>query len=677
MNNPFIEPQSTYLDYPDFSLIKFEHFRPAFEEGIKQQLIEIEEISNNPKEPSFENTLVQLEKSGKVLNRVMAVFYALASADTNEEIMTLEEEFAPILSAHNDKIYLNKKLFTRIKYIYDSSNLENEDLKLLHFYYDKFVQLGALLNDQEKEELTEINKEETQLIASFGNKLTKATNTPFFFKDKEILVGLSDEDLISAKNLAEKEGHLNEYAFSLENTTQQSLLSKLRNRDTRKYIFELSINRCLKNDQFDTQSIAKRLAFLRAKKAKILGFQNFAEWKLQDQLAATPENVDKFLKDLVDLAIPFAEKTKKELTDFARKTEDNNFQLEAWDWPFFAEEFRKSEYNINETSLKEYFELNSVLIKGVFYAANKLYGIMFRPKTDIPVYHKDVQVWDVINEEGTPFALFYFDPFSRPSKSGGAWMSNFVEQSFILNKQPIIYNVCNFKKGEEGMPSLLSWDEVTTLFHEFGHALHGLFAQQKYPSLSGTNVPRDFVEMPSQFNEHCALDPSVFENYAIHYKTKEKMPKEMIEKMKNSQKCNQAYSLLENISACILDQAWHKLTEDNALIDDIQRFEKDVLEQFGLLKTAIPPRYSTSYFRHIWCHGYSSGYYAYLWSEALDNNVLHYFLTKGGFSRKNGERLKKMILSKGNSEELMPLFYKFCETKNVDIKPLLEARGLI
>lgn len=677
-NNPFVNPSETYMSAPDFNKIKFEHYAPAFEEGMRLHNEELETIANNTETPTFENTIVALEKSGQVLSRVSSVFFALSSADTNDDLIALEEKIAPKLSAHSDAMYLNDKLFARVKAVFegDQSTLDNEDRRLIKYYYDGFVKSGALLNAEQKKELMKLNSEEAELLTSFGNKLTKATNELIFIKDKEQLKGLSEEDLNAAADKANEAKHAGEYAFSLDNTTQQGILAQLENRETRKFFYLESVNRCAKGNEFDTQEIVKRIAKIRAEKAQLLGFPSFAAWKLQDQLAAKPENVINFLTNLAQLAAPRAATDAAELENFARKTEGNDFVLEPWDWSFYAEKLRLEKYGIDETTLSRYFTLDNVLNNGVFFAANKLYGLSFKPRTDISVYHEDVRAWDVLDKEGNIFALFYFDPYARPSKSGGAWMSNFVEQSHLLGNKPVIYNVCNYKKPAAGETCLLSWDDATTLFHEFGHALHGLFANQKYPSLSGTNVPRDFVEMPSQFNEHCAADPEIFANFAKHYKTGEAMPKELVEQMKAAQMFNQSYPLIENIAACLLDQAWHNLSVENANIEDVQAFQEEQLSKAGVFNRCIPPRYGTTYFRHIWSNGYSAGYYAYLWTEALDNDIFAWMMSNGGLNAANGERLRTMILSKGNSEDLMKLFTEFTGHEEVDLKPLLRARGL-
>lgn len=678
-SNPFVNPKETYMSSPDFNSIKIEHYLPAFDEGIRQHEAEIDSIANNPEPATFENTLVALEKSGQVLNRVSTVFFALTSADTNDELIAIEEQITPKLSAHSDALYLNDKLFDRIKTIHDGdlSALDAEDQRLVKHYYDNFVQAGALLSPEEKEQLKALNQKEATLLTDFGNKLTKATNALVYIKDKEQLAGLSEEQLKAASELAEENKHNGEYAFSLTNTTQQDIMVNLDVRETRKLFFDASISRCIKGDEFDTQKIVLEIAKVRADKAKLLGHPNYASWKLQDRLAAKPENAIAMLTNLGTLAAPKAEDDRAEIEAFARKTAGADFTLEAWDWSYYAEKLRSEKYGIDEATLSQYFALDSVLYNGVFYAANKMYGLTFKPRTDIPVYHSDVRVWDVIDKDGSQLALFYFDPYARPSKSGGAWMGNFVEQSTLLGFKPVIYNVCNYKKPAEGEVCLLSWDETTTLFHEFGHGLHGMFASQKYPSISGTNVPRDFVEMPSQFNEHCAADPAIFANYAKHYKTGEAMPTDLIKKMQEATKFNQAYALVENIAACLLDMAWHTLSpEEAAAVTDINTFQKEALTKANVLYSAIPPRYGSSYFRHIWSNGYSAGYYAYLWSEALDHDIFAWMMAHGGLNRENGDRLRSMILSKGNSAELMPLFTAFTGHEQVDLNPLLVERGL-
>ena len=676
-DNPFVHPSETYMNAPDFTKIKAEHFAPAFDEGMRQHNEEIAAIVDNAEAPTFTNTIEALERAGQVLQRTSAVFFALTSADTNDELRAIEEEYVPKLTAHSDEIMLNDKLFARIKTVYETGleGLQPDQVRLTKQYYDNYVKAGANLSAEDKEKLKKLNGEEAELTAKFGNMLTDATNVPVFFTDKAQLDGLTDSELQEAADLAKEEGKEGQWAIRLVNTTQQPVMAKLNNRDTRKAILEASINRCNNGDKYDTQEIIKRLATLRAEKAQLLGFKTFADWTLQDALAKNGETARNFLDRLAKLYQPKAAEDAKMLEEFARKSEGPDFKLEAYDWAYFAEKMRKEQYDIDEAQLSEYFVLDNVLHDGVFYAANKLYGLTFEQRTDVSVYNPDVTVYDVKNEQGEVIALYYFDPYARPSKSGGAWMSNFVEQSTLLGNKPVIYNVCNNKKPAAGQPCLMTWDEVTTLFHEFGHALHGMLSTQTYPSISGTNVSRDFVEFPSQFNEHWASEPSVFANYAKHYKTGEQMPAELREKMIAAGNFNQAYSIGENIASSLIDQCWHALKVGDK-VDDVQVFELEALTKYGMLNALIPPRYRSPYFRHIWSNGYSAGYYSYLWSEAVDNEVYAWIEAHGGMTRENGQRLADILLSRGNSEDLMVLFEQFTGHKEVDIEPLLRFRGL-
>lgn len=676
-DNPFVHPSETYMNAPDFTKIKAEHFAPAFDEGMRQHNEEIAAIVDNAEAPTFTNTIEALERAGQVLQRTSAVFFALTSADTNDELRAIEAEYVPKLTAHSDEIMLNDKLFARIKTVYETGleGLQPDQVRLTKQYYDNYVKAGANLSAEDKEKLKKLNGEEAELTAKFGNMLTDATNVPVFFTDKAQLDGLSDSELQEAADLAKEEGKEGQWAIRLVNTTQQPVMAKLNNRDSRKAILEASINRCNNGDKYDTQSIIKRLATLRAEKAQLLGFKTFADWTLQDALAKNGETVRNFLERIAKLYQPKAAEDAKMLEAFAQKSEGPDFKLEAYDWAYYAEKMRKEQYDIDEAQLSEYFVLDSVLHNGVFFAANKLYGLTFEQRTDVSVYNPDVTVYDVKNDKGEVIALFYFDPYARPSKSGGAWMSNFVEQSTLLGNKPVIYNVCNNKKPAAGQPCLMTWDEVTTLFHEFGHALHGMLSTQTYPSISGTNVSRDFVEFPSQFNEHWASEPTVFANYAKHYKTGEQMPAELRDKMIAAGNFNQAYSVGENLAASLIDQCWHALAVGDK-VDDVQAFEQEALTKYGMLNAQIPPRYRSPYFRHIWSNDYSAGYYSYLWSEAVDNEVYAWIEAHGGMTRENGQRLADMLLSRGNSEDPMILFEQFTGHKEVDIEPLLRFRGL-
>lgn len=678
-NNPFVNPAETYLSSPDFDAIKVEHYMPAFEEGMRLHDEEIVAIAESEEPATFENTIEALEKSGTLLNRVSSVFFALTSADTNDDLIAISSKIQPKLSAHYSAIALNDKLFERIKTVYETGmeGLDEEAQRVTKLYYESFEKNGALLNAEDKQRVAALDEEAAKLTNEFSNKLNNASNEPLFFSLDQ-LEGLSEDELKKASELAEKEGKSGQYMLYLENTTQQSVLASLKNRDTRKAIFEASVNRCKKGNDNDTQEIIKRIAEIRAEKAQILGYKNYAEWNLTDALAKKPENAINLLTRLADLAKDKIANEQKEIETYAQSIEGADFKLEAWDWSYYAEQLRKEKYGVDEATLSQYFVMDSVLINGVFYAANKMYGLTFVPNTEVSVYHEDVTAWDVIDKDGSTLALFYFDPYSRPSKSGGAWMSNFVEQSFLFNQKPVIYNVCNNPKPADGKPALISWDNVETMFHEFGHALHGFFANQKYPYVSGTNVPRDFVEMPSQFNEHCATDPDVFAHYARHYETGEVMPAELQEKMAKAHRFNQAYPLAENVAASLLDLAWHTLTlEEVQAITDLDAFQNEVLSKYGVNYAAIPPRYGTTYFRHIWTNGYAAGYYAYLWTEALCHDIYETMVKDGGLTAENGQRFRDMIISRGNSSELMPLFTAFTGHEEVDLTPLLKARGLM
>ena len=677
-NNPLLHPKETYLNTPDFGSIKVEHYKPAFYEAMRIHSAEIDSIANNPEAPTFENTIVAMERSGQALNRVSAIFFALTSADTNDELQAIEEEITPKLSAHYDSISMNDALFQRVKTLYegDQTGIDPEGQRVLKLTYQDFVRGGALLSAEDKAKLKEINEKESRLTTDFGNRLTAATNAPILISDRNMLEGLDESALNAASAAAKEAGKEGQWLFRLNNTTGQDIIASLKNADARKLFYDKSIGRCVQSDSNDTREIVKELVKVRAEKAKILGFRNFAEWKLTDQLAAKPENAIAMLSQLASLVKDKLAAEDAEIEAFARQTMGADYKLTAWDRAYFAEQLRKEKYGVDESTLSQYFELDNVIENGVFFAANQMYGLSFEPRTDIPVYNPDVRCWDVKNSDGEVIGLFMLDPYARPSKSGGAWMSNFVEQSFLLGTKPVIYNVCNVKKPAAGEKCLLTWDETTTFFHEFGHALHGFFANQKYPSISGTNTPRDFVEMPSQFNEHAALDPTVFAHYALHYKTGEPMPEELREKMLRALTFNQAMPLAENVAASLLDMAWHTLSLDQADIADVEAFEAEMLQKYGVAFATVPPRYKSTYFRHIWSNGYSAGYYAYLWTEALESDIYEWMKTHGGLTRENGDRLRTLILSRGNSDDLMTLFASFTGRNQMDLSALLKARGL-
>lgn len=677
-DNPFLKESTLDFQAPDFSKIKTTDFQPALEEGMRQQLEEINKIANNKDSVTFENTLVALEKSGRMLARVQGVFDLLTGANTNDTLQKVEEEEAPKLAAHQDAIYLNKDLFQRITTIYNKReklNLDSESQKLVEYYYQEFVLAGAKLSDADKDKLKKLNEEEASLTTKFSNQLLAATKAGAYVTDKkENLAGMSDGDIAAAAQDANNADKKGKWLLPLQNTTQQPALTNLTNRAVRQQIFENSWNRAEKSDSNDTRSTIARIAEIRAQKAKLLGYDSYAAWKLQDQMAKTPQAVDNFLNQLVPAATAKANKEAGELQQIIDK-EPNKFTLEAWDWSYYAEKLRKAKYDLNEDEIKPYFLLDSVLKNGVFYAANQLYGLTFKERTDLPVYEKDVRVFEVYDKDNSPIGLFYCDYFKRDNKGGGAWMSNMVNQSKLLGTKPVIYNVCNFTKPAPGQPALLSFDDVTTMFHEFGHALHGFFASQEYPSLSGTAVARDFVEFPSQFNEHWALNPRVFKHYAVHYKTGQPMPQALMDKIKKAAAFNQGYMLTELLAAASLDMQWHSITADKK-IENVDSFEKHALETTHLYLKDVPTRYRSTYFQHIWGNGYAAGYYAYLWTEMLDDDAFAWFQAHGGLTRENGQRFRDMILSRGNTEDLAKMFHDFVG-HDPNIRPMLEDRGLV
>ncbi|MDL1913382.1 MAG: M3 family metallopeptidase [Bergeyella sp.] len=673
-DNPFFRKSTLQYQSPEFDKIKIEHYRPAFDLGLKIQEKEIEDIANNPKKPTVQNTLEALEKSGEILRRAQSVFYNLTSSDSNEALQTLESEYAPIFAAQKDKILLNEKLYQRLKSI-DPKNLEAESRRLLEVYLQNFKISGAELSQKKKEELKKLNRELAVLQTEFSKKLLAATKTGgLLISDVKALDGLSQNEIaglaFNAKQ-ADKEG---KYLINLQNTTQQPELQKLKNRVIREKLFMASWKRAEKKDANDTRNTIERLAILRLKKAKILGFKNYAEWNLQDQMAKTPKAAVHLMKQI---AQPALEKAKKEQNEIEKlkKIQGDMSEVAPWDWNFYAEQVRKGKYDLNEEELKPYFEIKSVLEKGVFYAAEKFYGLTFKRRNDLPVYHPDVVVYEVFDSNGKSLAIYFLDFYIRDSKRGGAWMSNFVEQSTLLGTHPVIVNCFNYQKPAEGKPSLINFREVETIFHEFGHSLHGFFSNQKYPTLSGTNVPRDFVEFPSQINEHFALEEEILKNYARHYKTNEVIPAKLIEKIKKSSKFNQGYQTTELVSAAMTDMAWHTVT-DQSQITPVSDFEKKVLKNNGFTLNAVPPRYHTPYFAHIWGGGYAAGYYAYLWSETLDSDAWDWIKSHGGITRENGDRFRRYILSVGNSVDLNETYKNFAG-RNPNIKPLLRDRGFI
>jgi peptidyl-dipeptidase Dcp len=676
-NNPFSVKSKLPYQAPEFDQIKDSDFKPAFEEGMKIHLEEIQKIADNTQAPTFENTLVAMEKSGEMLTRVNRVFGLLTGANTNDQLQKLQEEMAPKLSAHEDAIYLNANLFKRIETIYNSRTtlkLDPESLRLIEFQYQEFVLAGAKLSDEDKSKLKKLNEQEASLSAKFSNQLLAAAKAgALVVNDKTELAGLSEGELAAASQAAKVNKAKGNWVLPLQNTTQQPSFVQLSNRTTRQKLFDASWNRAEKNDSNDTRKTIVEIAKIRAEKANLMGFPNYATWKLQDQMAKSPEAVDAFFNQLVPSATAKAQVEAAEIQTQIDK-QKAGFKLEPYDWNYYAEQVRKEKYDLDEGQVKPYFELNKVLKNGVFYAATQLYGITFKERTDLPVYQKDVKVFEVFDKDNSTIGLFYCDYFKRDNKSGGAWMDNMVGQSKLLGTKPVIFNVCNFTKPAAGKPALISFDDVTTMFHEFGHALHGLFASQQYPSLSGANVARDFVEFPSQFNEHWAMNPKVFKNYAVHYKTGEPMPQLLVDKIKKAGGFNQGYALTEVLAAAALDMQWHKLTVKDPL-QDADQFETSALKRTHLDLSYVPPRYRSSYFLHIWGNGYAAGYYAYLWTEMLDHDAFSWFEENGGLTLANGQRFRDMILSRGNTEDYGKMFRDF-RGHNPSIAPMQKYRGL-
>ncbi|WP_266170949.1 peptidyl-dipeptidase Dcp [Dyella subtropica] len=675
--NPFFVASTLPFQAPPFDKIKESDYQPAIEEGMKQHLVEIEKIANNSEAPTFENTYVAMEKSGALLTRVQRSFDAVTGANTSDALQKVQEEEAPKLAAHQDAIYLNDKLFKRVETIYeqrDALKLDPESLRLVDVVYKNFVLAGAKLSEADKAKLKDLNKEESTLSTQFTNKLLAATKAgALVVDDKSKLATLSDGDVAAAEQAAKDRKLDGKWVLPLQNTTQQPDLQNLTDRATREAMFKASWDRAEHGDANDTRAIIERIAQLRAEQAKLVGFPNYAAWKLEDQMAKTPEAAIKFMQNLVQPATTRAQAEAKDIQAVIDQ-QKGGFKVEAWDWSHYAEQVRKAKYDLDESQIKPYFELDNVLQNGVFYAANQLYGLTFKERKDIPVYQPDVRVFEVFDKDGTSLALFYCDYYKRDNKNGGAWMSNFVDQSKLLGTKPVIYNVANFTKPAPGQPALLSFDDVTTMFHEFGHGLHGIFANAQYPTLSGTSTARDFVEFPSQFNEHWATDPKVFAHYAKHYQTGEAMPQPLVDKIKKAATFNKGYDMTELVAAALLDMNWHSLGTD-APKQDADKFEADALKKDKIDLSYVPPRYRSSYFQHIWGNGYAAGYYAYLWTQMLSDDGFEWFKEHGGLTRENGDRFRDMILSRGNTVELGQL-YRDWRGKDPSVEPMLVDRGL-
>jgi len=675
--NPFYAASTLPFQAPPFDRITDADYQPAIEEGMRQQLAEIEAIANNPAAPTFDNTFVAMEKSGAMLTRVLNAFNTVTGANTDDALQKVEEDESPRLAAHQDAIRLNDKLFHRVETVYnqrDTLKLDPESKRLVEVVYANFVHAGARLSAADKARLKALNKEVSSLSTAFTNKLLAATKAAALtVDDKAALAGLSDAELATAAHDADDRKLPGKFVLPLQNTTQQPALQQLTDRATRQALFEASWNRAERGDANDTRKTIERIAQIRAEQARLLGFDNYAAWQLDDQMAKTPRAALDFMRGLVPAATARAAAEAKDIQAVIDQ-QHGNFQLAPWDWSLYAEQVRKAKYDLDESQIKPYFELDNVLRNGVFYAANQLYGLTFKERHDIPVWQPDVRVFEVFDQDGRSLALFYSDYFKRDNKGGGAWMSNLVDQSHLLGTKPVIYNVANFTKPAAGQPALLSFDDVITMFHEFGHALHGIFADGRYPTLSGTATARDFVEFPSQFNEHWATNPKVFAHYARHYQTGAPMPQPLVDKMTRAGKFNSGYNMTELLSAALLDMEWHTLAAD-APLQDADAFEAAALKKDKIDLAYVPPRYRSSYFQHIWGNGYAAGYYAYLWTEMLADDAFVGFKENGGLTRANGDRFRAMVLSRGNSEDLATL-YRNWRGHDPEIEPMLENRGL-
>jgi len=670
---------------PDFSKISEDDYIPAFEQGMAIQGAEVQAIVQNPAAPTFDNTIVALEKSGRMLGRVARVFFALTGSNTTDRLDEINTEMSPKLSAHSDSITLNPALFARVKAVYDgraAMTMTREDAKLLEETYKQMVHAGALLTDAQRDRVKEINTELSTLTTEFSQAVRAATNDqPLIVDTAEELAGLSDGDIAAAAEFATAKGFPGKYAIALQNTTQQPLLPALENRATRERLFKLSRNRSDgTNTEYDTRLLLANIAGLRAEKAALFGEPDWASYTMYDRMAKTPRTALDFMEQMVP-ALAATQRREAAMLNEAIAAEGGNYEVQPWDWYRYANKVKAERYDLDEDAVMEYFQLDKVLEDGVFYMSEKLYGLTFERRSDIPTYHPDVWVYTVFDADGSELGLFYFDPFQRPSKRGGAWMSNFVDQSYLWDTQPVIYNVLNIPKASEGEVQLVSFDNVNTIFHEFGHALHGFFADQKYESLSGTATARDFVEYPSQVHEMWASYPEVLQNYARHYETGEVIPIELVERIEAASKFNQGYDFGEVVEAALLDMRWSALTPAQAAEIDtpekVDAFERSALEDMGLEIDLVPPRYRSTYFNHIFSSpaGYSAGYYSYLWTEMLDRDSRKWFVDNGGLTRENGQHYRETVLSRGGTMDYFVMFENFAG-RQPDVGPMLEARGL-
>jgi len=678
-NNPFFVESPLYMHYPQFDKIKSEHYLPAFERGMQEQLAEIDAITNQAEAPTFDNTLIPMEESGQLLNRAARVFFAMTSANTNDELESIRSEMAPKFSAHNDKIRLNAELFARIQALYDERDtleLDPESYRLIEETHKDFVRAGAQLSDADKETLKAMNAELASLQTQFSQNVLNEVNASAVVVDsREELEGMSETSIEAAAEAAKEKDMEGKYLIALLNTSQQPPLTDLKDRALRQRIMEASLARGSRGGEFDNREILTRVVKIRAERAQLMGYPNHAAYGLENQTARTTEAVN---ERLASLAPPAAANAKREAADIQAiiDAEGGDFQLASWDWNFYAEKVRMQRYNFDAAQLRPYFEMNNVLEKGVFYAAEQVFGITFKERKDLPVYQEDVRVFEVFEADGSTLALFLMDPYARPSKRGGAWMNAYVSQSLLMENKPVVANHLNITKPTSAdEPTLMTFDEVTTMFHEFGHALHGMFSNVKYPEFSGTSVPRDFVEYPSQVNEMWSTWPTILENYAVHYETGEPMPQELLDKVLETRKFNQGYSTTEYLAASLLDQKWHQLTpEEVPTAEGLLDFEHTTLQEAGVALDTVPPRYRSTYFSHI-VGGYSAGYYAYIWSEVLDADTVEWFKENGGLTRENGDHFRQTLLSRGGAEDAMTLFKNF-RGAEPDIQPLLDRRGL-
>ncbi|MEL4340179.1 M3 family metallopeptidase [Shewanella xiamenensis] len=674
--NPLFQASTLQYQAPDFSVIKDEHFQPALEQGIKEQYQEILAIANNPAAPTFDNTIVAMEKSGALLNRASSVFYNLAGSNSNPALRKIQGEMAPKMAAHSDNINLNPALFARIEAIYNDRNnlgLTPETVRLVEVYHQRFIMAGAKLTDEQKVKIRALNEEQSTLTNEFSQRLLRLTKEIAIVVDsKEQLAGLSDSEITSAANDAKAAGHEGKYLINITNTTRQPILASLENRELRQRIWEASANRGLTGEN-ETASLVSRLAQLRAERAALLGYENWASYRLAPQMAKTPEAVYSMFGSMVPAVVANTEKEAADIQAMINKT-GGKFELAPWDWEFYAEKVRQEKYALDANSIRPYFEFNRVLEDGVFYTLKELYGVTLKPRPDLPVYHPDVKAYEMFDADGSSMAIFYADYFAREGKRGGAWMSSFVGQSFLEGTKPVVVNVMNIKKAPDGQPTFVSYNEVTTMFHEMGHGTHGMFSKVTYPSLSGTSVSRDFVEFPSTFEEDWAAHPKVLANYAKHYETGKPIPDELLQKLLKSGSFNQGFDTLEYMAAALVDMEWHSLSPD-APLQDVATFEANALKKHGLNITAVPPRYKSTYFAHAFPGGYSASYYAYMWSEILAADAFAYVQTQGGLNREIGMKYRKTIREVGNSIAPMEAYKNF-RGQEPTTEGLLNRRGL-